>query len=253
MSLSGYAYARHLNKQRLIVKPEDVVWHFDTATTKWIPNGTPPACPTILSKSPVDTRLVTAVSYPGQYRDQGYNANGNLTFDDSNNGDISVYLPMNAKLTRLSSYIENGDQQYSLFFVNPCGLAVKFDHLLTLSDKYQKIVAQLRPNAAVNSVSVPVEPPIRAKAGELVATAVGVPSERNVSVDFGVYDLRAQNQISKNLSWTYYHQVFKSTEWFGVCWFNMMPKDDAARINSILQADISDKSDYCQVPAGSTI
>lgn len=220
----------------------------------WLPNAPPPKCASLpFSHSPIDTRLVTAVFYPGQYRGQAYNANGSFEFDNASGNEVKVVLPFDAKLARLSSYIENGDPQYSLFFVNPCGLAVKFDHLLTPSPKFTKVIQKLRPSATVGAGSVPVIPPIKVKAGQLVATAVGIPSERNVGFDFGLYDLRAQNEISKNTIWTYYHQTFKSTEWFGVCWFNLLPKADAASVQNLLQADPTARSDYCQAPGGKTI
>jgi hypothetical protein len=256
LTLGGKLAAHHFAKKTAVVKPQDVVWHYNSAQNKWLPNGTPPACADpVLGRSPVDLTKVTAVLYPGQYRGESYNANGGFRFDDSSSDDIEVFLPINAKLARLSSYIENGDQQYSLFFINPCGIAVKFDHLLKLSDTYQAIVDRLRPNATVNSAVVPVEPQIAAKKGDRVAEAVGLPSERSVSVDFGVYDLRTPNKISQQSKWTYYHTVFKSTEWFGVCWFDLLPGDDKDKLKDLLSSsfDPTAKSDYCQAPAGATI
>lgn len=254
MSLAGYSLSRHLSKAAAITKPEATTWKFDSSLGKWVASGPVPACLAGSFKtSPVNTAAITSVDYPGQYRGQAYNANAGFHFDDASSSDIKVSLPFNAKLSRLSSYVENGDQQYSLFFASPCGLAVKFDHLLRLTDMYQKIVDRLRPRAAVGSLSVPVEPAINAKAGEVIATAIGLPSERDVSLDIGVYDLRRPNQISKNQTWTYYHQVFKSTEWYGVCWFDRLPKSDAARVSDLLAAGPIQKSDYCVALGGKTI
>jgi hypothetical protein len=256
MTFGARATALHFNQASTAVKPQDVTWRYDVSTNKWLPNGTPPVCAANpLAQSPVDTKKITSVAYPGQYRNGAYNPNGAFSFDDFGSNEVKIYLPLDAKLSRITSYIENGDQQYSLFFVSPCGYAVKFDHLLILTSKYQKIVERLRPSGSVGSPSVPVVPPVNAKAGDQLASAVGLPSERSISFDFGLYDLRAPNKISQSTTWTYYHTVFKSTEWFGVCWFNLLPKTDAAHIKTLLQdgSQATARSDYCEAPGGITI
>lgn len=255
LTVVASAAAHRFKKPSTGSRPADVTWHFNAKQAKWLPSGPPPACPAnLLTRSPVDLTQATAVFYPGQYRGQAYDANGGFSFEDSA-GAVKVYLPLNAKLARLSSYIENGDQQYSLFFIHPCGMAVKFDHLLKLTNKYQKIVERLRPSSTVNAGAVPVEPPVAAKAGELVATAVGLPSERSYSLDFGMYNLRQPNPISRNFKWELYHQVSKSTDWFGVCWLDMLPGSDSDKLAALLDSsfDPTAKSDYCQAPGGQTI
>jgi hypothetical protein len=256
MTLGGRALAHHEAKKQTIIKPEDVVWSYNAGQGRWLPNATPPVCAKFsFSRSPVDMRLVTAAFYPGQYRGGSYSANAGFNFDDSANHDIQIHLPFNAKLAKLAFYVDNGDDQYKLFFINPCGLAIEFDHLLTLSHKYQTIVKRLRPTPTIDSRSVPVQPAVKAEAGDLIATAVGQPSQRSVNVDIGFYDLRAPNQISSNTVWTYYHQTFKSSEWFGTCWFDKLPKDDLTSLRTILVSSPSagGLSDYCQLPAAPAI
>jgi hypothetical protein len=74
-------------------------------------------------------------------------------------------------------------------------------------------------------------------------------------MDFGVYDLRTPNEISKNSAWAAVHQQYKAQEWYGICWFDMLPTADASRVKSLSAGDQKrgKVSDYCQTDAGNTL
>jgi prepilin-type N-terminal cleavage/methylation domain-containing protein len=234
-----------------------VQWQYNQQQGKWmVTSGTAPACPqTVFSQSPVDISLATGVLYPGQYRGNSYKPHGGLRFDKSKSSDIKVTMPMDASLVNASRYLENDETQYMLTFVNDCGISFRFDHLLTLSTKLKKIAEKLPPPKPDDSQTTPVMPAVRFKAGNTVATAVGHPSNHNISLDFGVYDLRQSNSISANPKWQDLHQTDRSLSWFGVCWFNLLPPADAAKVSTLPPGDSTSGtiSDYCQTAAGTAV
>jgi hypothetical protein len=234
-----------------------VQWGYSQQQGRWIvTSGTAPACPqTVFSQSPTDVSLATAVLYPGQYRGNSYKQHGGLRFDKSKSSDIKVVMPMDASLVNASRYLENDETQYMLTFINDCGISFRFDHLFTLSSKFKKIADKLPPAMPDNSRTTPINPAVKFKAGDTVASAVGHPSNHNISVDFGVYDLRQANQISANPKWQDLHQTDKSLSWYGVCWFDLLPPADAAKIKTLPPGDSTSGtvSDYCQTAAGTTV
>jgi type II secretory pathway pseudopilin PulG len=235
----------------------DITWQYDEQQAKWVTTGgTPPACPSpLFSRSPVNASLATGALYPGQYRGNDYKSHGGFRFDKSKSTDIQVWLPIDAKITAASRYLENDEVQYMLAFTNDCGISLRFDHLLTLSSKFKKYADKLPAAMPEDSRTTPVNPANKYKAGDLVATAVGHPSNHNISVDFGVYDLRQANQISANPKWTDLHQTNKSLDWYGICWFGLLPAADAAKVSALPPGDITSGtiSDYCQTAAGTTL
>ena len=225
-----------------------VYWNFDGS--KWNASDTPPSCPEPLklTNSPVDVSKATAILYPGQTRGNNYKPHGGFRFDGSKNEDISVKVPMDAYVTKGSRYIEQGETQYMFFFVNSCGIEYKFDHLLTLSSTFQALADKLPAAKVDDSRTTDFDPPVAVKAGDVIATAVGFKKTGNASVDFGVYDLRAPNAASKNSIYATTHDQYKETDFFGICWFDLLPGSDAGTVKSLPAADgqSGKTSDYCK-------
>ncbi|MBI5467440.1 MAG: hypothetical protein HY975_04490, partial [Candidatus Kerfeldbacteria bacterium] len=110
--------------------------------TGWVADGTPPPCPTPPFRSPVDVQAATAVLYPGQTRGGNYKPHGGFRFDNASSNAVIVNAPADAEVVRGSRYIEQGETQYLLDFIMPCGIMYRFDHLLALSAKLQAVVDQ---------------------------------------------------------------------------------------------------------------
>jgi hypothetical protein len=94
------------------------------------------------------------------------------------------------------------------------------------------------------------------KAGTTVATAIGFPKANNIGFDFGVYDLRQVNEISKNAQWAALHSNESEMTFYGVCWLPMLPAPHAAKLKSLYGSNPSIKyiSDYCtDAPDGGTL
>lgn len=222
----------------------EVTWQWNG--TNWVSNGTAPSCSSpLLTSLPVDINLVTAILYPGQTRGNNYKAHGGFRFGSDNA--ITVTNLMESSVIEGSRYIEGGEVQYMFTFINPCGIAYRFDHLHTLSEKFQKYADQLPEAKVDDSRTTPFNSPVKIAKGELIATKVGFITTKNVSVDFGVYDLRAPNQASKNSSFANTHENFKQFIFYGVCWLNEYPTEISAKLKSLPGGDsVNGKtSDYC--------
>lgn len=239
------------------VSNPDITWSFSEQQQKWITNGPPaPDCPDpLFANSPVDFSTVVTVLFPGQYRGYNYKPHGAFGISPGTAGQVEVKLPMDAKITGLTRYLEgsNNALQYLVTFVNDCGIEIKFDHLATLSPRLQAIAetrpAPLKDNTKSDPNNKPT--PELFKGGEVIATAVGNPGIKMYGFDFGVADYRKPNDISKNEAWKAIHNTYTASEWYGVCWFDMLPGDDADTAKKMSETPTNPSrpntvSDYCK-------
>ena len=216
--------------------------------TVWQASGTPPACADPLPLvSPVDLTKVNAILYPGQTRGGNYKPHGGFLFKGTDNA-MDVRAPMDATLVNGSRYIEQGEVQYLLFFVNSCGIAYRFDHLLTLSPAMQKLADTLPAAKVDDSRTSNFSEVVTVKQGDLIATAVGFKKNSNVSLDLGVYDLRAPNAASKDATFASVHSNFKEQTFYGTCWLNLLPTAQSSVVKALPGGDQSagKTSDYCK-------
>lgn len=216
---------------------------------EWQAQGQAPDCkdPVKFTTTPADLSKATAVLYPGQTRGQ-YKPHGGFRFDGAKNDDITVKAIYDGYLTSGARYIEAGEVQYVLTFVNNCGIAYRLDHLATLAPAIQK-VADTLPQAKVDdSRTTDFENPILVKTGEDIATAVGFKKTQNVSFDLGVYDYRKQNTAARSQAYKNAHKNELSQAAYAVCWLDMFPVEDSAIIKSLPAGDqaAGKTSDYCE-------
>jgi hypothetical protein len=220
-----------------------VTWYFDN---RWKPTGNPPSCPDpLVFRTPVDIDKATSILYPGQYRGVQYKAHGGFRFDGSKNEDIIVRAPMDGYIVDASRYLEGGEVQYMFDIINPCGIMYRFDHLYTLSPKLAAIAEQLREPAEGDSRTTAVTP-VFVQQGEVLATAVGL--ENNVFADWGLYDLRKENEASKDLAYREEHSDFPWFAFHALCWLNFLGAEDLAKVKALPGADSvsGTQSDYCK-------
>lgn len=234
--------------ENTLVRPQEASssWEFDGE--KWSGSSSAPACPApLILDLPVDIALVSGILYPGQYRGGDYKPHGGFRFDGSKPADVTVRAPLDARLILGSRYIEQGEIQYLLWFENPCGVAYRFDHLLTLAPAFQQVADTLPPAVPDDSRTTRFTTPIEVKRGDVIATAVGFAKSRNVGVDWGVYDLRQPNAASQNESFATRHETKKEQAFYGVCWFDLLPLDIAPKIRSFSAVGAEgNTSDYCR-------
>jgi hypothetical protein len=247
-------------------KPSEVKWAFNADKNEWFTeSGNAPACkePFKFDHTPIDVSQVTAVLLPGAYRGYSYKPHGGFGTLESLAGKVDVKMPMDATLVGLTRYYEGNppDLQYLLTFESDCGIAFRFDHIYKLTPELQ-VLADKTPAPKLNDTRTnPDDNPPRTKfkSGQTIATQVGLPSMKIYGFDFGVYDYRQQNEISKNPAWAALHSDYESLDWFGVCWFNMLPGSDPEIIKplSLAQTDtrrtVKKTSDYCSIAPYTTL
>ena len=202
-----------------------------------------PPCPTPLLQTPVDLSKVTSILYPGQERGGNYKAHGGFGFDNAADNLVTVKIPLNGKVNRVVRYREMGEIQYLFEFDGDCGVSFRFDHLRKLTAKFEAIVNAfpIKEDTRTDLVS----PPVPVTVGEVIATEVGFLN--NVSVDFGVYDMRQKNEASKDPAWASAHSQYPADS-YGICWLNSLPQADSAIVNLLPGRDgkFEKKSDYCK-------
>lgn len=211
----------------------------------WLSSGDPPNCPSpLILTTPVDLNLASSVLYPGQIRSGEYKPHGGFRFDDAGTS-ISVKAPMNATVTRASRYLVNGEIQYTIDFIAPCGIMFRFGHLRELTSKFARLVDELPAPYEGDQRAYEVTP-TEVSVGEEIATIVGLLNTNNAFVDWGVYDLRTTNAESKNSAWASAHG--RELDQHAVCWFDLLPPEDARRVWELPPSDsVSGKtSDYCR-------
>ena len=200
-------------------------------------------CPTPLLQTPVDLSKVTSFLYPGQERGGKYKAHGGFGFDNATDNLVTVKIPLNGKVNRVVRYREMGEIQYLFEFDGDCGVSFRFDHLRKLTAKFEAIVNAfpIKEDTRTDLVN----PPVPVTVGEVIATEVGFLN--NVSVDFGVYDMRQKNEASKDPAWASAHSQYPADS-YGICWLNSLPQADSAKVNLLPGRDgkFEKKSDYCK-------
>jgi hypothetical protein len=222
----------------------EIIWQW--SGDGWLSSGIAPSCPTpVLTELPVDINQISAILYPGQTRGGNYKPHGGFRFGQDNS--ITVTAPLEANLVEGSRYIEGGETQYLFTFINSCGIAYRFDHLHTLSEKFQQYANTLPEAKVDDSRTTMLTPPIKINKGDSVATKVGFVGTKNVSLDFGVYDLRNSNTASKNTSFAQAHENEKQFAFYGICWLKEYPSEISQKLLALPGGDsISGRtSDYC--------
>ncbi len=184
-------------------------------------------CPSPLTLvTPVDTSLVTSMLWPGQVRGDGFRAHGGFRFDTSQPDDITIIAPLDARLLAAGRYLEQGEEQYLLFFSSPCELNFRFDHVRTLSPKLTQALKDLPPATPNDSRTTDITDLVEVKAGEEISHSVGI-SASNVFVDFGLYKTP---DLTTN----------------GLCFFDYLPPEDSNYLRSLPTGNEGEQSEYCQ-------
>lgn len=224
-----------------------VTWMWNGA--KWSPSVTPTTCkdPVKFANIPSDLSNATGVLYPGQTRGGNYKPHGGFRFNLSNNN-LEVKAVMGGYVSSGSRYIEGGEVQYMFTIVNSCGIAYRFDHLLTLSPAFEKLAATLPEAKVDDSRTTNFDKPLQVKAGDVVATAIGFKKTANYSYDFGVYDYRKQNTAASDAAYVAKHQNELSQAAHALCWLDMFSTADSAKLKNLPAVDMSagKTSEYCK-------
>ena len=228
---------------------EFVSWQFNDVD--WQPNGTPPACEDPLTLGPpIDVSKATAVLYPGEIRGGDFKPHGGLALDGAATGQVDVMAMRDSYLFRGSRYIEGGEVQYILDFMDSCGIFYRYDHLAILTPDVMKEADKL-PSAEVDqSRTANFEKPVFFKKGTVIATEIGHAKTKNFGFDIGTYDLRQQNAASKtSLYQTDQLRISdKEQSFYAVCWWDLLPANEKSIVKSLpARGGKKGTSDYCTI------
>ncbi len=225
--------------------PKELIWQ--QTESGWQPTQTPPACPSQpMLKMPADITKVTGILYPGQTRGT-YKPHGGFRFDTTSDNATTVKAPIDGFIVKGTQYMAEGEVQYGFDVMNNCGVMFRVGHLRELPENLQKLTTTWPAPMEGDSRNQRVEPAVYVKQGDVMGTKVGIIKDKNTFFDLGIYDYRQDNEASKSPSYQQAHAQDKELSWHAVCWFDWMPKADAAKIKSLPAGDPSSgkKSDYC--------
>lgn len=230
-------------------EPTTLIWQ--QTASGWQATSKAPACPAQpMLKAPADLSKATSVLYPGQPRGGNYKPHGGFRFDNAVDNAITVTAPFDGYIVRGTRYFAVGttEVQYTFDIMNNCGVMTRLGHLRELPADLQKI-ADSWPQPTASSATQSVNPPVYVKQGEVLATKVGLLTEKNTFFDWGIYDYRQQNEASK-LSTYRTAQPQSELAWHAVCWLqnDWLPAGDQTRVASLPAADPGSgkSSDYCK-------
>jgi hypothetical protein len=177
-------------------------------------------------------------------RSVGYENTAGFRFDGLPHEAVTVRAPLAGEIVRAARFLVEGEVQYVFDILSPCGIMVRFDHLLALPPKLQAVADALPAPKEGDNRSTEIDPPVPISQGEVVATAVGLRRNNNTFVAWTMFDFRQKNTISRDASWARQHDVM---DHYAICPYDHLPPSDQARIGFLPAADsMSGKqSDFC--------
>lgn len=227
-----------------------IEWSFNGDSWMALNEGEPaPKCQDPLTLSaPMDVSKATSLLYPGQIRGGDYKPHGGMGIENASDNKVDVKMPYSAYLYRGAKYKEQGEIQYLLDFMAPCGIMIRFDHLKTLSSELETATAELPTGGESESRTTTFKKNVLVKQGAVLATEVGFSSPLNVFFDLGVYDLRQPNEASKASSFADEPQRKQDKEqsFFAVCWFDLLAGNEKSVVAALpARGSEGATSDYC--------
>ena len=220
------------------ISDEGVTWIFYQDSSQWSFAGKPPACsePWVFP-SPADIKSASSILYPGQVRGGDYKPHGGIRFDNLENNEVDVYAPMDGNLFMAARHLESEEVQYSLYFTNDCGIMYKLDHLRELTGKFNDIMEKIPMKGSGDTRTTQIVPSVFVGNGEHIATKIGFEANKNIFLDFGVYDLRKTNGVVYGEE---FRAQFQNIDQFGthaLCWLDYLEEKDRSIAKSLPGGD----------------
>lgn len=230
-----------------------VTWNWMDNQGTWVANGTPPACtfPIIPAGSLLDFTKPLSLLQPGQVRGGSYKPHGGLRWSvyGSYVADTKITVPFDGVLTVAWQYKTEGAYQFGVNIINPCGFMLRLGHLHVASPQFAAILSTLPPAVEMDSRESSLNPPVAVKAGDVIATAVGIPPPASADAmgtffDFGLLDLRAPNPVVP-ADFTSNADVKYSK--YSLCWYkgNYLSESDKALVAKLPLSNGDSTSTYC--------
>lgn len=225
-------------------------WRWDEQTNKWVSSGTVPSCtfPIIESGSFIDFGSAISKDQPGQTRGGSFKPHGTVRWSTQTYKDnVSVTMPFDATVVTAWHYLVGGSYQFGFNAIAPCGIMLRIGHMYKPSATFAKILLTLSPAVEGDSREFPIKATI--KAGDLIATAVGIPSgspdEVGAFIDLAILDLRSKNP---KLPSSFSPNADRKYAEYSVCWYegNYLATADRTLAAGLPYSNGDATSDYCQ-------
>ena len=227
-------------------------WKWADEGSKWVSSGSVPACtfPTIADGSFANFGTAISKDQPGQIRGGSYKPHGTIRWSNQVYvPGIDIRAPFDGVIVAAWHYLVEGQYQFGVNFVSPCGFMIRIGHLNSAGPKVASILSKLSPAMENDSRESNLQSPVALVKGDVIATAVGIPSGRADSVgsfvDFALLDLRSANQ--RSLSSAAAASDVKYSR-YAVCWYEgqYLGNGDKAKASALAYSNGDSASDYCQ-------
>jgi len=228
-----------------------VVWRFDGK--EWISQGSVPPCPSplILTGELLDFSKVLSIVQPGQIRGGSYKPHAGLRWSEFGGvvKGISIKAPFDGEVVAAAQYISEGNYQFTINIIHPCGIMLRLGHLLEPSDSIKKILSTIPP-AIENDSRENFLSGTFIKKDQLIASEVGMvppasPDSLGTFMDLGIVDLRKKNPA---LDSSFKSNADVKYALYSVCWYegNYFSDSDRARVLNLPFSNGDATSDYCK-------
>ena len=227
-------------------------WRWADEGSKWVSSGSVPACtfPIIADGSFANFGTAISKDQPGQIRGGSYKPHGTIRWSNQVYvPGIDIRAPFDGVIVAAWHYLVEGQYQFGVNFVSPCGFMIRIGHLNSAGPKVASILSKLSPAMENDSRESNLQSPVALVKGDVIATAVGIPSGRADSVgtfvDFALLDLRSANQ--RTLSSVAAASDVKYSR-YAVCWYEgqYLGNGDKAKASALAYSNGDSASDYCQ-------
>lgn len=229
-----------------------VVW-MSNGNGGWTASGNAPTCSGVDWSVPVDNLgNVQTLLDPGQIRGGRYKAHGGFRMVDSA---TVVRAPIDGYVVSAAAYRETatgqsgptGEVQYLVDIQNPCGFAVRFDHLKVLDPAIARALGAVL--VRDDSRTTQITPPVRVTRGQVLATTVGhTETGVNPSFDFGAYDYRARQYNRRTETELAAFGPDGQLGRYALCWQDLFGAGTAATLRNISRTstEAAQGSDVCR-------
>jgi hypothetical protein len=228
-----------------------VVWRFDGK--EWISQGSVPQCPSPLIPTGelLDFSKVLSIVQPGQIRGGSYKPHAGLRWSEFGGvvKGISIKAPFDGEVVAAAQYISEGNYQFTINIIHPCGIMLRLGHLLEPSDSIKKILSTIPP-AIENDSRESFLSGTFIKKDQLIASEVGMvppasPDSLGTFMDLGIVDLRKKNPA---LDSSFKSNADVKYALYSVCWYegNYFSDSDRARVLNLPFSNGDATSDYCK-------
>ena len=228
-----------------------VVWRFNGK--EWISQGSVPQCPSPLIPTGelLDFSKVLSIVQPGQIRGGSYKPHAGLRWSEFGGvvKGISIKAPFDGEVVAAAQYISEGNYQFTINIIHPCGIMLRLGHLLEPSDSIKKILSTIPP-AIENDSRESFLSGTFIKKDQLIASEVGMvppasPDSLGTFMDLGIVDLRKKNPA---LDSNFKSNADIKYALYSVCWYegNYFSDSDRARVLNLPFSNGDATSDYCK-------